>query len=538
MRDSRVSDTSVLVVGAGPVGLTAALELRRRGIDVTIVDRLPEPPHYAKAVGIQPRTLEIWDAMGIVRAALDLSTPMRGQIVFVDGREATRIDLELPDDVPYRFACMPQYSTEEVLRDALRDRGVEVRRGVELTSFTEDADGVVATLRDADGSWQCTAGYLVGCDGAHSAVRRGLGVSFDGDAFPEEYMLADVELDWSMPTGYAVRSMATSDGATTDLMVCIPLPGHGRYRVSSLVAPDLATPPAEHGVAHGLESERRPTLEHFRALVDRLAPEPTGVSALRWSSVFRISHRIAGSYGTGRVFVAGDAAHIHPPTGAQGMNTGIQDAYDLGWKLAAAVTGRAADGLLASYDAERRPIGEEVVGRTVRHAREGIGAGDDEIATTMMREAQLLLGYRGSPIVDDAVTATGPSAGDRAPDARGLRQDPVAVPSRIHALLRHPGHTVILWAPDDGTAGDADDLAARLIARGAGALRAYVVTPAGVDGASGRRFEDECGYAAAGYGFGSEPEAVVVRPDGYLGCRMQNPTADALFAHLGRVLRL
>jgi len=533
-----VTNTPVLIVGAGPVGLTAAVELRRRGIDATVIDRLTEPARYAKAVGIQPRTLEVWDAMGIARSALDVSAPMLGQIVFVDGREAMRIDLELPDDVPYRFACIPQYATEDVLARALTDLGGTVRRGVELTSFTEGADGVVATLRDADGSWECTTEYLVGCDGAHSAVRKGLGVSFDGDAFPEEYMLADVELGWSLPAGYGIRSMTTSDGATTDLMVCIPLPGRGRYRVSSFVAPDLATPPSERGIAHRMEAEHRPTLAHIQALADRLAPEPTRVSALRWSSVFRISHRIVGSYGTGRVFVAGDAAHIHPPTGAQGMNTGIQDAYDLCWKLALAVTGRAADGLLASYDAERRPIGEEVVGRTVRDAREGIGAGENDPTTIMLREAQLLLGYRGSPIVDDAVAGSGPSAGDRAPDARGLRQAPVAVPTRLHDLLRHPGHTVILWSSDPGDVDAADDLADTLIERAGDLLRAYVLTPAGVAGASGRRFEDDCGRAAATYGFGAAAEAVVVRPDGYLAFRTTNPTADALLTHLGRVLRL
>ena len=131
---------------------------------------------------------------------------------------------------------------------------------------------------------------------------------------------------------------------------------------------------AADGVAHGFEGERKPELHHIQAVLDRLSPEPTTARNLRWSSVFRISHRIVDAYGRGRVFVAGDAAHIHPPTGAQGMNTGIQDAHNLAWKLALAVSGHAAPGLLDSYDAERRPVGEEVVGRTVRSAREGIGA--------------------------------------------------------------------------------------------------------------------------------------------------------------------
>ncbi|KOS55444.1 FAD-dependent oxidoreductase [Rhodococcus rhodochrous] len=535
-----MSETSVLVVGAGPVGLTAALELRRRGVDVVIVDRLPEPPQYAKAVGIQPRTLEVWDAMGVVRPALDVSAPMHGQIVYVDGRQVMRLELELPEDVPYRFVCMPQYATERVLTQALAEHGTVVRRGVELTGFERTADGVVAALRDGDDTTRLVARYLVGCDGAHSAVRKGLGVSFDGDAFPEEYMLADVELDWSMPGGYGIRASTTSDGTTTDMMVCIPLPGTGRYRLSTFVAPDLATSASGAGaVAHGLEGGHRPTLRHIQAVLDRLAPEPTRADALRWSSVFRISHRLAGSYGGGRVFLAGDAAHIHPPTGAQGMNTGIQDAYNLGWKLALAVQGRAADGLLDSYDAERRPVGEEVVGRTVRHARQGLGAGETDAATAIAREAQLLLGYRDSPLVGSAGPhGSGPAPGDRAPDATGLRQDAVASPLRLHDLLRHPGHTVLLWAPTAQALQAQRQLAEHATDRFGDALRAYVLV-AGSTGspADGRVLRDDAGRAARAYGFDGAVAAVVVRPDGYVGFRAQDPALEALAAHLGRILR-
>ena len=184
-----------------------------------------------------------------------------------------------------------------------------------------------------------------------------------------------------------------------------------------LVPDELSTAPSR-GIAHGFEGDRNPGLHHIQAVLDRLSPEPTTARNLLWSSVFRISHRIVDAYGRGRVFVAGDAAHIHPPTGAQGMNTGIQDAHNLAWKLALAVSGRAAPDLLDSYDAERRPVGEEVVGRTVRSAREGIGADSTDVDYVIRREAQLLINYADSPIVAG-------HAGGRAPDATGLTRDAV-----------------------------------------------------------------------------------------------------------------
>ncbi len=305
-------------------------------------------------------------------------------------------------------------------------------------------------------------------EGAHSLVRKGLGLTFEGDAFPEEYMLADVELDWSLPVGYSVRCSHVTDGVVDDLLVCIPLPGRGRYRVSMLVPDELSLAKSSNDeLAHGIQAEaRKPELRHVQVVVDRLAPEPTTASAMRWSSVFRISHRLVNRYQQGRVFLAGDTAHIHPPTGAQGMNTGIQDAYNLGWKLALAVTGDAAPGLLDSYHAERHPVGEEVVGRTVRAAREGIEA-DDTPEVVMLRTAQLLLGYPDSPIVaaDPDHPGSGPRPGERAPDATGLRRSAVAGPIRCHQLLRHTGHTLLLWATSESAWQRALEIAEELAGR-------------------------------------------------------------------------
>ena len=514
------------------------------GVSCRVVDERAEAPQYAKAVGVQPRTLEVWEDMGLLRAALDAAIPMWGQIVYVNGDEAGRLALELPPEIPYGFVALPQYETERLLREHLAGLDLEIERGVALRSFEQNADGVTAVLAGRDREETVRARYLIGCDGAHSMVRKGLALSFEGDAFPEEYMLGDVELDWSMPRGFAVRVLHQTDGKVDDTLVCIPLPGHDRYRVSMMVAPELRTPPSGGGVEHGLPSDRPgPTLEQIQTVLDRLAPEPTTASNLRWSSVFRISHRLVDRYADGRVFVAGDAAHIHPPTGAQGMNTGIQDAYNLAWKVALAVEGNAADGLLESYDRERRPVGEEVVGRTVRAAQDQYRGGDaDDATTAMLREAQLLVGYPDSPLngedVDGDLLSGGPRPGQRAPDARGLRRDAAADPLRLFELLSGADLVLLLYAdasadPDVLSSFEALAAAARQRAR----LTVYAVLGPGVehDLADVPAVEDRDGQFAAAYS-ASRACAYLIRPDGHVAYRAAPIDPDRLFAQLRQIV--
>ncbi|MEV7673907.1 FAD-dependent monooxygenase [Streptomyces sp. NPDC088752] len=530
--------TDVLVVGAGPVGLSAAAELRRHGVHCRIVERLPARLPYAKAVGIQPRTLELWDRMGLVREVLEAAVPIRGQLLYADGEERARIELEMPPEVPYGFAALPQYETERLLEEYLARLGTAVERGTGLVSFDRDRDGVTARLRTASGAdEELRVPYLIGCDGAHSVVRKALGLSFEGGAFPEEYMLGDVEADWDLPHGYGVRSSRRSaDGSADDVLVCIPLPGAGRYRMSMRVPPELSArgSTAPDGVAHGVQTGRTPELSDLQAVVDRLAPRPARLSRLRWASVFRISHRIVDRYGEGRVFVAGDAAHIHPPTGAQGMNTGVQDACNLAWKLALVVRGGAGPGLLATYDAERRPVGEEVVGRTVRHAVHGIESGPDDRRTLLLREAQLLVGYRGGPLAGAPYgPADAPQPGDRAPDCAGLTTPVAAFPLRLLDVLRgRAGHVVLLYGSDAAELSGAAEAA-----RAAGGLPAVVVLPAaGTDRPDPAPlspspavpvYRDAAGEFARLY----RPDGatgLVVRPDGQLGARF--PLGDAAAA--------
>ncbi|WP_328301992.1 FAD-dependent monooxygenase [Streptomyces sp. NBC_00435] len=546
--------TDVLITGAGPVGLSAAAELRRHGVSCRLVDLLPARLPYAKAVGIQPRTLEIWDRMGLARTVLEAAVELGGQLIYVNGREQARIAMELPPEVPYRFAALPQYETERLIEEYVAALGTVIERGTELLSFTQDADGVTSRLRTASGAEEeLRTRYLIGCDGAHSTVRKGLGLAFEGGAFPEGYMLADVETDWDLPHGYAVRSTHYgADGAIDDVLVAVPLPGANRYRMTMRIPPELTAEPGEagsgapgrpvtgDGVEHGLERGGRvPDLSHIQAVVDRLAPAPTTLSTMRWSSVFRISHRIVDRYGDGRVFVAGDAAHIHPPTGAQGMNTGIQDACNLAWKLALVLRGAAGPALLAGYDAERRPVGEEVVGRTVRHASgPGFHDDSDDSGTVLLREAQLLVGYRGGPLAGSPYgPADAPQPGDRAPDCAGLTVPIAAYPLRLLDVLRgRTGHVALLYGADaaDLAGAAAGTLAAQ--SRLPGLRTVAVLARDAAEEASGAL--DVPGYRDAAGEFArlyrpDGPTGFLVRPDGYLAARFAlADTAAALSGYL------
>lgn len=529
----------VLVVGAGPVGLTLAGELARHGVRCRIIDRLPLPLPYCRAIGVTPRTLEVWEDMGVAREMIDAGLWLEGSRSIINGGPAHDAREPFPD-LPYGRLGLPQYETERILARHLGGFGVEIEHGVTLTALAQDEDSITTQLGRTGGEVEdATFAYVIGCDGAHSAVRRALGIAFEGDAYPMQFMLGDVHIAWDLPRGLMFRALRPVEGGAPDMFIAIPLPERGRYRVTILAPAELAS---AGDTDHGIQSEARgPTLEEIQAVADRLVPGRPAVSDLRWSSIFRISMRLAERYRQGRVFIAGDAAHIHPPTGGQGMNTGIQDAYNLAWKLALVVKGAAPKVLLDSYEAERRPVGVEVVART-RAATESYGreAGGkpDRLADTQIR-----VSYRGTDWVRDDADDLGdavPGAGDRAPDACGLTRHGIGFPLRLFDILRGTEHVLLVHfarVNSGQRVADLTDWAQKTRAQLGSHLR--IVAVAVEDGISAQPgialFHDRRGAFADAYG--SQEASFLVRPDGYIGWRGLSWQDPGLLSHLGRIFQ-
>lgn len=339
----------VLVAGAGPVGLTAAYELVRRGVRVRVIDAAPGPATTSRAIATHPRTLETYDQMGIADPMIARGLIVRAFTMFSNGRRLVRLDAdytESPTQFPFTVA-IDQVFTEEVLRDALAGLGVSVEWGVALTGFDESTDAVRAHTTGPDGAGDIDAAWLIGCDGGHSTVRKRLGLPLIGDA-NETWLIADAIVDTDLPRNsiYWIRA----EGGT---LMMAPLPGEGRWRMLDTVDVDY-------------DGDTVAIAARFTRKLSAGTGTAVAVTAPEWVSVFTAQQRMVPAMGGGRVFVAGDAAHVHSPASGQGMNTGIQEAYNLAWKLACVVHGYAEAELLDTYSAERVPIGRELLGSTRR----------------------------------------------------------------------------------------------------------------------------------------------------------------------------
>jgi 2-polyprenyl-6-methoxyphenol hydroxylase-like FAD-dependent oxidoreductase len=407
--------TPVLIVGAGPVGMTMASELARYGVAVRIVDKAAQRTDKSKALVLWSRSLELLDRGSGSAPFIDAGFKV-GAVNFIAGDKTIGHVSTASVQSPYPYALMiPQSETERLLEDRLRDLGVLVERQVELTTFKSSDDGAEAVLRHVDGREETvSADWLVGCDGAHSAVRHGLGAAFSGETLDSDWMLADVHM-----RGYPFPDTAASVYWHRDgVFVIFPI-SPGRYRViADLPASGTAHPPA-------------PTLQQVQAVIDRRGPAGLAAYDPIWLAGFRINGRKVSRYRWGRVFLAGDAAHVHSPAGGQGMNTGMQDAFNLAWKLASVVRKICGEQLLDSYSPERSKVGDEVLkgaerltavgtmrnpaAQTVRNLvgqiMLGLAPVQRELADTM---TEVSIGYLDSPLNGPRLHGiAGPKPGER-----------------------------------------------------------------------------------------------------------------------------
>jgi 2-polyprenyl-6-methoxyphenol hydroxylase-like FAD-dependent oxidoreductase len=434
-------ETHVLVVGAGPTGLLLAAELCRRGIDCRLIDALADTQHWDRATVVHPRSLEVFESLGIVDRFLDAGVPQRSARLHSKGEVVAELDFSA-SGAPYPYNVgLSEEMTEMFLGDYLRDQGGSVERGTPLVGL-QPADGsVVATLEHDGARAAVSAKWVVGCDGYHSITREQAGIELQGHDIVDDWAVFDVTLD-----GRGEDFETTLVYLEETMVILTPLPGH-RYRVY--------TRPS---------SAKTDFIADAAAVIARYEPDVT-LREVENPNRFRCHAKVADRYRAGRVLLAGDAAHVCSPDQGHGMNCGIQDAHNLAWKLALVCNDDAPANLLDSYGAERRPVALEIAesGEAMEAMGRFDGAEararrDQELHTTFAHpdvvhseavvEAELNIDYKSSPIV--AGVLGGPvGPGTRLPDL-GPVQLPGIEARRLHELTHRPGHTLLAVARGDG----------------------------------------------------------------------------------------
>ena len=488
----------VLIAGAGAAGLTLAIDLARRNVAFRLIDKLPSPFAGSRGKGIQPRSQEVFEDLGVIDRLVAVGGTYPPQREYrADGSYEDSPVMgqhEAAPDEPYLIPLMvPQFLTEAVLRERLAELGHRPHFGCELTAFEQDAEGVTAHVMSADGDQTLRVRYLVGTDGGKSYVRHALNIEFPGETLGVRAVVADVRLE-GLGTDAWHRF---NEGSMEKQTSFCPLRGTDMFQVQAPIPieGDIDLSPAAMTAWVAARTGRMDIV----------------IREVLWASAFHMNARMADKYQVGRVFIGGDAAHIHPPTGGQGLNTSVQDAYNLGWKLAAVING-APEKLLATYEEERRPIAAEMLGLSTKLLEAARARGDMRRG----RETQQLdLGYPESSLSLNS-PARSPDrvmAGDRAPDApiRGA----AGQPTRLFKLFQGPHWTLLGYQVDRAAIAPRRDLHIHTVG-----VRGDIV--------------DESGYVRDAYGV-SAGDWVLVRPDGYIGAIVSSGEIAALYRYLDDV---
>jgi 2-polyprenyl-6-methoxyphenol hydroxylase-like FAD-dependent oxidoreductase len=541
-----VTSIDVLVVGAGPVGLTLAAALNHYGVACRLIDKAAAPTDKSKALVVWSRTLELLDNLDLADTFVKSGLKARGASVYSGGKRIAHVEIAGAHS-PFGYPLMiPQSETERLLCEDLTKKGIPVERQVELVSLSEQPDAVACTLRHVDGrEEQLAAKWVAGCDGAHSTVRHALGVSFTGHAEPNDWFLADVHVE-----GPLSPDEVTVYWHQKGVLVSFPIT-RDRFRVI-----------ADLGLAANTSKPPDPTLEDVQRVVDERGPGGLKLSQPVWLAGFRINERKVTDYRKGRVTLSGDAAHIHSPAGGQGMNTGMQDAFNLAWKLALALRGQGkADVLLDSYSQERTVIGDQVlrgaermtIAATLRNpvaqyirnhvasVVTSFGFVQDKFKNAL---CELSINYRHGPLsAEDWSGHKGEiAAGDRLPDAPLTSVEDGSATTLFkathgtrHNLLLLPGAGDAQAIPQLGKV--ADETRRRF----PDIFAVHLILPAGDKAATATGpadasvWTDSTGRLYQQLGVTGQ-SLFVVRPDGYIGYRAQPADGQKLAKYLDKYL--